>query len=174
MKALKVSASRTRAGFTLHEKVHCCQALNVSTTHETSTSRLDWQWPLSGVHSIMMVNPAQPVEGGGCTLSTTSTRVASSPPSPSPAKLAREFYLCVPPCPSPLLSGFYFARKQLDLLLLYISERWFFKRRMYNGLQEAAGYITYCKQDPNDVFPEIKLHGLVRKKGGPIVGISRS
>jgi hypothetical protein len=42
---------------------------------------------------------------------------------------------------------------------------------MYNGLQEAAGYITHCKQDPIDVFPEIKLHGLVRKTGGPIVGI---
>jgi hypothetical protein len=27
----------------------------------------EWQWPLSGVHSIRMVNLAQPCEGGGCT-----------------------------------------------------------------------------------------------------------
>jgi hypothetical protein len=93
------------------------------------------------------------------------------PTTPSPAKLARKFYLCVPPCPSPLLSGFLFCEKAAGFSLLYISERWFFKRRMCNGLQEAAGYITYCKQDPNDVFPEIKLHGLVRKIGGPIEGI---
>jgi hypothetical protein len=26
----------------------------------------EWQWPLSGVHSIMMVKPAQPGEVGGC------------------------------------------------------------------------------------------------------------
>jgi hypothetical protein len=25
---------------------------------------IDWQWQLSGVYSIMMVNAAQPVEGG--------------------------------------------------------------------------------------------------------------
>ncbi len=30
-------------------------------------SKIDWQWPLSGVHTIMMVNSAQPDEGGGCT-----------------------------------------------------------------------------------------------------------
>ncbi len=30
---------------------------------------LDWQWPLSGVHSIMTVNSAQPGGGGGCTSS---------------------------------------------------------------------------------------------------------
>ncbi len=28
--------------------------------------QIDWQWPLSGVHSIMMVNSAQPGEGGKC------------------------------------------------------------------------------------------------------------
>jgi hypothetical protein len=35
--------------------------------HETQRVKLCWQWPLSGVHSIMMVNSAQPGEGGGCT-----------------------------------------------------------------------------------------------------------
>ncbi len=29
--------------------------------------KLDWQWPHSGVHSIIMVNSAQPGEGGECT-----------------------------------------------------------------------------------------------------------
>jgi hypothetical protein len=47
---------------------------------------VDWQWPLYGVHSITVVNSAQPGEGGGVrpprfTLSTiTSKVVAYAPP----------------------------------------------------------------------------------------------
>ncbi len=41
-------------------------------TSTTSTNdegvQIEWQWPLSGVHSIIMVILAQPGEGGGCTL----------------------------------------------------------------------------------------------------------
>jgi hypothetical protein len=40
-----------------------------STLLFTSTDegvQIDWQWPLTGVHSIMMVNSSQPGESGGC------------------------------------------------------------------------------------------------------------
>jgi hypothetical protein len=33
----------------------------------TTAEYTEWQWPLSGVHSIMMVKSAQPGKGGGCT-----------------------------------------------------------------------------------------------------------
>jgi hypothetical protein len=46
---------------------------------------IDWKWPISCVHSAMMVFVAQLAEGGGArpppfTLSTPSTRVTSPPP----------------------------------------------------------------------------------------------
>jgi hypothetical protein len=59
-----------------------CRCL-VATTYERV--QIDWHWPLSGVHTIVMVNSAQPVVGGGparpppFTLSTiTSCGVRSS------------------------------------------------------------------------------------------------
>ncbi len=39
---------------------------------------IEWQWPLSGVHSIMMIKSAQSGEGAGCTpfsLSTITSKV---------------------------------------------------------------------------------------------------
>ncbi len=33
-------------------------------------AQIDWQWPLSDVHSIMMVNSSQPGVGVGCTPSS--------------------------------------------------------------------------------------------------------
>jgi hypothetical protein len=65
--------------------------------------QIDWQWPLSVVHSIMMVNSAKLGEDG-CARPPPFT--LSTPSTPSPAKLARYFYQCAPPCPSPLLTGF--------------------------------------------------------------------
>jgi hypothetical protein len=46
----------------------------------------EWQWPLSGLHSIMMEKSAQPVEGGGCTptpftLSTITNKVVMYAPA---------------------------------------------------------------------------------------------
>jgi hypothetical protein len=32
---------------------------------DRATEHTEWQWPLSGVYSIMMVKSAQPDEGGG-------------------------------------------------------------------------------------------------------------
>ena len=32
---------------------------------DETTEYTEWQWPLSGVHSIMMVKSAHPGEGGG-------------------------------------------------------------------------------------------------------------
>jgi hypothetical protein len=52
---------------------------------------IDWQWQLSGVHSITMVFSAQPGEPP-LLLYYPSTRVPSHI-HPSPAKLAREGYL---------------------------------------------------------------------------------
>jgi hypothetical protein len=49
--------------------------------------QIEWQWPLSGVHSIMMVNSAKPGEGGGCTpippftLSTIKSEVVMYAPA---------------------------------------------------------------------------------------------
>jgi hypothetical protein len=50
---------------------------------------IDWQWPLSGVHSIKTVNSAQPGEGGGggvagpppFTLSTITSKVVMYAPA---------------------------------------------------------------------------------------------
>ncbi len=62
---------------TVYCSMHC-------TTEERV--QLDWQWPLSGVHSIMMVYSTEPGEGGGArpppfNLPSPSTRVVSpSPP----------------------------------------------------------------------------------------------
>ncbi len=38
--------------------------LLVNVTFTDERVQIDWQWPLSGVYSIMMVNSAQPDEGG--------------------------------------------------------------------------------------------------------------
>ncbi len=51
-------------------------------------STLEWQLPLSGVHSIMMEKLAQPGEGGGCTptpytLSTITYEVVVDAPAES-------------------------------------------------------------------------------------------
>ncbi len=78
----------------------------VLTTDERA--QIVWQWPLSGVHSIVMVNSAQPVEGGAWGLGgwlltpfhsifpppPPPNKCITPPPPPSPANLAREFYLC--------------------------------------------------------------------------------
>ncbi len=49
--------------------------------------RPEWQWPLSGVHSITMIKLAQPGEGGVCTpyftLSTIMNKVVLSAPAES-------------------------------------------------------------------------------------------
>ncbi len=46
-------------------------------TAKTTEERIqiNWQWPLSGVQSIMMINSAQPGEGGPCTLSTITRKL---------------------------------------------------------------------------------------------------
>jgi hypothetical protein len=61
--------------------------------------KIDWQWPLSGVHSIMMVNSAKPGEGGGVHAIPLSLHL------PSRAKLLRALQLRGPintPSISPL------------------------------------------------------------------------
>jgi hypothetical protein len=69
---------------------------------------MDWQWPLSGVYSILMVVSAQPGEGGSARppffiLSNPLTQVLSPPP-PILRKLAREGCLYSTSCPSLLVS----------------------------------------------------------------------
>jgi hypothetical protein len=66
--------------------------------------QIDWQWPLSGVHTIMMVNSAKLCEGGG--VHAHPLLLYLPPLPPSPGKLARDFYQCAPPSPSPFLTGF--------------------------------------------------------------------
>jgi hypothetical protein len=63
---------------TVYCRMHC-------TTEERV--QLDWQWPLSSLHSIMMVNSAQPAEGGGARPPLSlylPLRVTSPPPPPPP------------------------------------------------------------------------------------------
>ncbi len=58
--------------------------------------QIEWQWPLSGVHTIMMVNSAQPGEGGGArpppfTLSTITSKVVLNAPAERADKLLPTF-----------------------------------------------------------------------------------
>jgi hypothetical protein len=71
----------------LHGKMSSCYTLGLYSTYGLRISKTDftteyteWQWPLSGVHSIMMVKSAQPGENRECspsffTLSTISSKV---------------------------------------------------------------------------------------------------
>jgi hypothetical protein len=97
---------------------------------------IDWRWPLSCVHSVMMVFSTQLGEGEGvhCTPSPfhsinlldssygpvkglwdyntrvyLSSRMSWVPPPPPPAKRAREDYMYSPSCPlSPSLCSCYY------------------------------------------------------------------
>jgi hypothetical protein len=45
----------------------CTGTQTLLSTVELTTEYKEWQWLLSGVHSIMMVKSAQPGDGFGCT-----------------------------------------------------------------------------------------------------------
>jgi hypothetical protein len=56
---------------------------------------IDWRWPLSCVHSFMIVFSAQLAVHPLFTLSTSSTRVSNAPSTPSPSRLVSEIKLAV-------------------------------------------------------------------------------
>ncbi len=81
--------------------------------------QIDWQWPLSGLHSIMIVNSARSGEGGGCmpcpppfTLSTITSKVVVVC---APAERADTLLLAVSPLPcTPLWSITPLTRERVD------------------------------------------------------------
>jgi hypothetical protein len=63
------SLSQFLSGLTVPLTTINKEFLTVLFSQECTEDRVhtEWQWPLSGVHPIMMVKSAQPGGGGGCT-----------------------------------------------------------------------------------------------------------
>jgi hypothetical protein len=66
--------------------------IHMNVSHTDERVQTDWRWPLSGIHSLMMVNSAQPGENKGCTLGCSEFVLFLTPKGTSILKLAQKFF----------------------------------------------------------------------------------
>jgi hypothetical protein len=68
----------------------------MSYTRADERVQIEWRWPLSGIHSLIMVNSAQPGEGKGCRLGCSDFAVFLTPKGPKDFEMAKKNFQLQP------------------------------------------------------------------------------